>query len=296
MRNRRLLGAAALSTLVVAGLAGCMKVDMQMELQSDNTIDGTMIFGISSAAAEMMGEDAASLAEQMQSSVLPSGEEGDYQQEPYDDGEYVGTKVTFTDAPIDSFASEGTESDSLQIVRDGDEFVVTGAMDLADTSGTDLSAMPGLADSFDVKISITFPGKVSDHTGELNGNTVTWAPKYGERTEISARGSAVPGGGSDLPIALIAGIAAAALLLIGLVLFFVLRGRRKAEPAVAAGYPTEGYVGYAPAPEGFAPAAPVTPEGYAPPAPPVPPAPAAPPAPPAPPADDQQSPPPPPVA
>ena len=56
-----LLSAAALSTLVVVGLAGCMKVDMQMKLQSDNTIDGTMIFGISSAAAEMMGEDAASL-------------------------------------------------------------------------------------------------------------------------------------------------------------------------------------------------------------------------------------------
>src|SRR5665648_1063731 len=44
MRTRRLLGAAALTTFIAVGLTGCVKMDMQLDLQSDNTVDGTMVF------------------------------------------------------------------------------------------------------------------------------------------------------------------------------------------------------------------------------------------------------------
>src|SRR5665647_3205871 len=46
MRTRRLLGAAALTTFIAVGLTGCVKMDMQLDLQSDDTVDGTMIFAI----------------------------------------------------------------------------------------------------------------------------------------------------------------------------------------------------------------------------------------------------------
>ena len=275
MRTRRLLGAAALTASVAVGLTGCMKVDMQMDLKPDDTVDGTMIFAISRDVAEMMGQDPETLAEEMGSEMGPTPDEGEFDQETYDDGDFVGTKVTFTDAPIDSFTAE-EDSESITIVREGDEFVVEGVMDLSDTSGAegmgDLGA--GMADSMEVRIAISFPGKVTDHNGELDGNTVVWTPVYGERLEMSARGSAIEGGGgSDLPIALIAGGAAALLLIIGLVLFFVLRGRgKKGAPAPLS---PEGYA----MPTYAAPAQPAA--GYA--APPAPPAPAAaPPAPPAP--------------
>jgi len=307
MRTRRLLGAAALSTVVVVGLSGCMKIDMQLELNSDDTVDGTMIMAISKEMAEMMGQDPAALAEEMAGDLTPEeGDPGEYSQKPYDDGEYVGTEVTITGSSLEAMEGTTSETGELQIVRDGDEFVVSGEMDLSEEAmgggGEDLGF--DLSESFDVRIAITFPGKVSEHDGELSGNTVTWTPKFGEVTPVNARGSAVDGGGGgDLPIALIAGIAVAVLLLIGLVLFFVLRGRKKAAPAVATGYPTEGYAGYTPtaAPgETYAPAPPAQPTqaypqtGYAqpteaapytppqtPPAPPAPPTPPAPPAPPA---------------
>ena len=261
MRTRRLTRAAALTTLVVVGLSGCMKVDMDMQLQSDDTVDGTMIFAVSRDLAEMAGEDPESLAEQMGADALPMDEgEGEFTQKPYDDGDFIGTEVTFSDVPLSSFAEEGTE-ESLRFVREGDEFVVTGNMDMTDSGGMEgLGA--GMANSFDVQISVTFPGAVSEHNGELSGRTVTWKPVVGETNPINARGSAIDGGGDGLNIALIVGIGAAALLLIGLVLFFVLRGRKKPAAPAVAGYPTEGYAGYtAPAP-GYAPQAPTAPEGY----------------------------------
>lgn len=319
MRTRRLLGATALTAAVVVGLTGCMKIDMALTLNSDNTVDGTMIMAVSKDLASMMGQSPEDISESMAAEITPGpDEQGDFSHKPYDDGEFVGTEVTITGSALDSFTStDGEETGDIQIVRDGDEFVVTGVMDLTEGavgSGEDLG-MGALGDSFEGRVAITFPGKVTEHDGELSGTTVTWVPKFGESTPINARGSAVEGGG-ELPIALIAGIGAAVLLLIGLVLFFVLRGRKSAAPAVAAGYPTAGYAGYAPtgtpgetyAPagtpdQGYAPAPPAAAPpapGYVPPveatpysAPPAPSAPVEPPpappaaaAPPAPPADE----------
>jgi hypothetical protein len=304
MRTRRLLGAAAL-TLAAAGLTGCMKMDMQFDLQSDDTVDGTMIVAVSTELAELTGQSPEDLADQMTSEMVPLDEgEGEWSTEPYDDGEFVGSEITFEGAPLASMA-EGATDESLSIVRDGDEFVVSGEMDLTDTTGSAEDPMfAGMMDSFDIRIAVSFPGAVSEHNGELSGNTVTWVPVFGEVLEISARGSAIEGGGgSGLPWLLIGGIAVGLLVILGLVLFFVLRSRKSSTPAVAPGYPDPA-MGY--------PAQPVdpgqpawTPDTAAPPAPPVetyqppvPPAapPAAPPAPPAAPPAPPAAPPAPPAA
>src|SRR5450756_3192879 len=70
------------------------------------------------------------------------------------------------------------------VVRDGDEFVVSGTLDMTEAA-MGAESMPGLGDSFDIKIAMTFPGKVTEHNGELSGNTVTWTPVYGEVNELS---------------------------------------------------------------------------------------------------------------
>jgi hypothetical protein len=300
MRTRRLLGAAALTTLVAAGLSGCVKMDMQLDLQSDDTVDGSMVFAISSALAEMTGQDPDTLIDELQGDDLV--DQGSITRtEPYDDGEYIGSRIYFEGEALDNFSGAGG-TDELSIVREGDEFVVSGRMDLSDDSlgtggGDDMFA--GLMEGFDIQISITFPGKVSEHNGELSGTTVTWRPALGETNEMSARGSAIDGGGSGLPLPLLIGIGAAVLVALGLILFFVLRSRRSATaPAAApAGYAPEGYppAGAAPQATSYAPPAPAAPDaGYAPPAPPAPgyaapaappPAPAEPPAPPTPPTE-----------
>lgn len=236
------------------------------------------------------------IAEEMSGDTFDMEEGTVTSTEPYDDGEYVGQKITFEGETVDSFS--GTTDGELSIVREGDEFVVSGTMDLSEAAlGTEGAAgdemMSGLMEGFEIQISITFPGSVSEHNGELDGNTVTWTPKYGEANEISARGSAIEGGGgSGLPLALLIGIGVAVLVAVALIVFLVLRSRKSsaAQPATA------GYAPAAPAaPAAFAPDAA---QGYAPTAPTAPAPPAAAPAPPVdgPPAPPQQQTPPPPPA
>lgn len=290
MRTRQILGATALATLVAASLAGCVKMDMQLDLQSDDTVDGSMVFAVSTALADLTGQDPADIAEQMSGESFDMDEGTVTSTEPYDDGEYVGQTITFEGETLDSFS--GSTDGELSIVREGDEFVVSGTMDLSEaalgTEGAESDEMmSGLMEGFDIQISITFPGKVSEHNGELDGNTVTWSPTYGESTELSARGSAVEGGGgSSLPLPLLIGIGAAVLIAVALIVFLVLRSRKNsaAQPAAAVYAPAA----FTPdAAQGYAPTAPTA--AAAPPAPPAPPV-DAPPAPP-----QEQTPPPPPA-
>ena len=87
----------------------------------------------------------------------------------------------------------------MGITREGDEFVVTGELDLTDDSGSSDSIPSYLLDSFDIKVTIAFPGKVTESSGEINGNQTTWTAKYGEVTDISARGGATGSGGLTSP-------------------------------------------------------------------------------------------------
>ena len=250
MRTRRLLGAAALTTLVAASLAGCVKMDMALELQADDTVDGTMIVAVSSALAELSGQDPDTIAEQLAGDSIDLEQGTITSQEPYDDGEYIGSTMTFEGETLDSFA--GTSDGELGIVRDGDDFVVSGTLDLSEAAlgaGADADAtVATMMESIDIQISVTFPGEVSEHNGQLSGNTVTWTPNYGETLELSARGSAVEGGGgSDLPLGLLIGIGAAVLVAVGLIVFLVVRSRKSsAQPAAAtAAYGAPAQPGYA---------------------------------------------------
>lgn len=232
---RKHVKALALGGIVALVLSGCMKLDMNLELQSDDTIDGSMIIAVSRQLAELSGTDPAELAEQMRDEALSGDEmpEGS-EVEVYEDDEFVGSEVTFEGADLDTFA----EDDSLRITRDGDDFVVAGEMDLSDSGmeGLDLTS------SVDIRVAITFPGAVADHNGELDGRTVTWVAEPGEVTTFSARGAAEAGAlgalaGSMLWI-VVGGVAA--LVIIGLIVFLVVRSRRRtAAPAGATAYSTD---------------------------------------------------------
>src|SRR5665647_3781321 len=64
-----------------------------------------------------------------------------------------------------SYGSDWTfgagQDETMSVVRDGDEFVVSGTMDLSEAA-LGAESMPGLGDSFDIKIAMTFPGQVTD--------------------------------------------------------------------------------------------------------------------------------------
>jgi hypothetical protein len=304
----RIAAFAALALL----LTGCIKLNMNLGINDDNTISGTIQFGVDKQLLELSGQNAEDLLGS--DSPFPSNAPG-VTVKPFDDGEFAGQEFTFEAVPLEEFNSGGFagatglsgvsgvtgSSDALNIQRQGDTFVVTGALDLS--SGLSGATGPfggsGGANLFktaDIKLAFTFPGAVIDAPGgQIDGNTVTYTPTFGERLEINATGSAVDNGqaqdvtggdgGSNLLLYIIIGAAVVVLLV---VLFLVLRGRNKgsgAGPAEGTGQEAAVTAPQASAPPGDAPGAPpaATPASETPPGPSATPPPAPPPPPPAPP-------------
>ncbi len=300
--SRRVRTAARIGAFLALAvlLTGCIKLNMNLGINSDNTVSGSVQFGVQKELLDLTGQSVEDLLGT--AAPFPSDAPG-VTVKPFDDGEFAGQEFTFDSVPLDEFNSgslaggtgasgvTGASGDALHIAREGDTFVVTGVLDLS----TGLSGATGpfggtsgaqLFQSAQIKIAITFPGEVIQASGgQIDGNTVTYVPKFGERLEIDATGSAVDngeaadvtGGGSDSNLMLIL-IIAGAVVVVLIVLFLVLRSRRS--KGGDAGTPT-GFGESAPAATpGMAAPPPGAPTDAAPPpAPPMPPA--APPPPPA---------------
>jgi hypothetical protein len=222
----RLLGMAAFALL----LTGCFKVNMDVEVSPENTVSGTAIIAVDESLLELSGQSADQLFKDMDLSELPAGATTDRYQE---DG-FIGQQITFNDVPLPEFTGSNTLSgsgsgDELNIVRQGDEFLVTGAFDMSGPEFTGTEVPKQFIESFEFKITITFPGEVKSATGEIDGRTVTWEPKFGENTPVEAVASAIPSASSPLLMILL--IVAGALVL-GAVAFMLTH--RKA-PAPATG-------------------------------------------------------------
>jgi hypothetical protein len=233
-RLRRTASLTALVVLGVVALSGCFKLDMELELSSDNTADGSIILAVARDQAELFGgEDALreALAGEGGNVFGEDPTTGSVETREYEDDDWIGNEYVFTDVALEEFS--GAETGDLSITREGDTFVVEGALDLSQGTETDPSA-GALLESAETELSITFPGDVESSNGVEDGNTVTWEPKPGEITEISAVGGAESG----LPWTLIAAvIALLTLVVVGIVLLVVLRGRQSAAAPAAGPLP-----------------------------------------------------------
>jgi hypothetical protein len=235
-RVGRLLGSAAIALL----LAGCFKVDMNLDVAADNTVSGSAIIAVDDSLLELTGQDVDQLLEDMDLSDLPPGSTA----EPYQEDGFVGQEITFAEMPLDEFATNNALSGSgtgeeLSIVRRGDEFHVMGGFDMSGQEFTGTEIPPGIMDSFEFRISITFPGEVKSATGDIDGNTVTWEPTFGENTRVEAVASAIPSSSSPL---LMIVLIAVGVLAVGAVIFFLTHRRTPAtEPDLGfGGMPTAG--------------------------------------------------------
>jgi len=212
-------------------LSACLKLDMDLQVSENNTVNGSIIFGVDKQLIELTGGSIEDFLGT--DSPLPSDAEG-VATEPFEDDEFIGQRFVFDSVPLETLSS-GTP-DELRITREGDSFTVTGALDLSSglTGATGATGFPG-AEQFlqgaDLRVRITFPGPVTDTNGEVDGNTVTWVPVVGERLELRATASAIPSGGdSNLTMLLIiAAVIVALAVVIGIVV-----AQRRNRPAVAA--------------------------------------------------------------
>jgi hypothetical protein len=237
MKPRKVMTAVSVGTLAIA-LTGCMKLDMTLELNNDDTVDGTMIFAFDKSVAGFMGEEFDTMMDGMveDTTDMPEGATA----EPYEDDTYEGAEYTFTGSPLSEFNDE-----DMTITHEDGEWELTGTMDLTEEevgSQDDLGDFGDISEmaDFDVRIAVTFPGEVLETNGEVDGTTVTWRPTFGESAEMHARAGESGGGSGDgLPawLWIVIAVVVLAALLGGLFIFS--RGQ-KASSSVPATAPSEG--------------------------------------------------------
>lgn len=229
--------ATATTLLALVTLSGCFKLDMDMEVKSDETIDGAVIVAVDKDLAGMAGSESDD--SELTAEDVPEGATI----EEYDEGGFVGQKVTFEGISMDelntSFSEEGETGgpSGWSLTHEGGEYRFTGDMDLTDMAaeedGLDMSAFMAGAE---LRIAMTFPGEITESNGEVDGNTVVWEPKIGEANEMTA----VAEEGSGLSAGLVAAIAGAvALLLLVVAGAFLLLRRRRSAAADPAQHPVQ---------------------------------------------------------
>lgn len=193
---QRRLASVLVAVLGLFVLSGCIRADMELTVGPDDTVDGTMLMAISSEFTESLegilgdGVDPEDLLAESGGidEELLAGIDGDVQVEPYDEGEWVGEKVTFSNVTLEDFnqsleqdASPG-QGGSFSLTREGDTYVFDSTFELDGGEEQDLESAPAemrklferFAEEAEVRFSVTFPGEVVETNGEVDGTTVTW--------------------------------------------------------------------------------------------------------------------------
>jgi len=187
MKILRMCIIALLSTVM---LTGCVKLDLALEVNTDSTISGSMIFAVSDSLADL-GADASS-GLPAADSLVDSKADG-VTVTPYKKDGYTGSTYTFDRVPFSAFKSDGSTSNDIRVERTGNQIKLTGALDFSYGDSTDASdpfsnlLAQSISSSADLKISGKFPVKVLSSTGTISedGKTVTWIPKLGEKLDLA---------------------------------------------------------------------------------------------------------------
>lgn len=232
--SRRLLPRLLAVGVLVLALAGCVRVQADLRLGPDNTVDGEIVVAVAiSDDTEEARAEALTRVGDIESALLGSLRDATgVSTREYDEDGYFGSRITLSHVALDAFS--GQRPESFRFTREDDEYVFTGVLDFTAQSIPDDD---GDGDESNLTVAITFPGEVSEHNGELAGQTVSWSTTTDERVEMQARGAASAPGAPVLVIVL---VVAGLLVLVAAAVFgvwLVLRSRRGAALAPAAAAP-----------------------------------------------------------
>ncbi|MFG3713947.1 LppM family (lipo)protein [Micromonospora sp. NPDC047730] len=218
-----------------------MQLNLGLTVNADDTVDGQLLLTAQKSVLTSGNRTVEAGFAELRKNIpaLPPGEET-----RYEDAKLFGSQITYRNTPLRDFNSE-----SVRLVREDDLYRFTLPLDPKKYGGKVAEQNPQNQQAFmrlmSFEISVTFPGRVLDTNGTVNGRSVSWKVGSNQEkpTELRAvaeappRPSASPAAGDDgggFPWLLVAGAAALLLLVaVGVVLLL----RRSRRPAPAAGGP-----------------------------------------------------------
>ncbi|WLS44235.1 DUF3153 domain-containing protein [Micromonospora profundi] len=230
----------AVCLLLLAALSSCMELNMGLTVNADDTVDGQLLLTARKSVLTSRNKNVPAAFAELRQNIpaLPPGEEA-----TYEDSQLFGTQISYHRAPLAGFDSE-----SVKLVRDGDFYRFTLPLDPKRYGGKIAQQNPQQQQAFlklmSFEISVTFPGRVIDTNGTVNGRSVTWKVDSNKDKPAELRAVAeAPPRPSGSPVAavdsggfpwLLVGGGVLLVLLLAAVGVLLLRRRRPTAPAAAA--------------------------------------------------------------
>jgi hypothetical protein len=211
MMNR--VRAALVGLVCLVALTGCVKLDADIKVNSNETVSGTMQLGVDKQLLESSGQSPDKVRGQIEDQIKQTTTDG-VTCKAFDDDRYVGSNCTFEDVPFEKMST--SSGDGVGFRKEGDKIKVT-------VKPGDLGNLPTGSQS-SVNFKITMPGKILEHDGgaKVDGRTATYDSLDG-LGNVSLTSEA----GSSFPLwAIILIVVLLLLLAAGVVVFFVLRSRK----------------------------------------------------------------------
>jgi hypothetical protein len=166
-------------------LSGCLRFTSDLTVSENDTVSGQYVVAVPTGTGDSLGMSDRDVAEELWGDTDLGDRLGDASIDGYREGEWSGIVVRFSDQPLAAFAPG---DDHWGITRSGDEYVVSGVV----SGGTVDSVEPQEGEvAPDVKVTLTFPGPVTQANGTITGRTVTWVITE-ENTALTARAATQP--------------------------------------------------------------------------------------------------------
>jgi phosphatidylinositol mannoside-binding LppM-like protein len=170
-RASRVVGLVVLFGVLVCSLSGCLRVHAALAVSPDDKVSGELIV----ATVRLNDQDNGPAL------TIPPELNDQVKSEKYDQDDYVGQRVTFTNLRFVDLAQlvetiSELKQYRLSLRRAGDLVLLAGSIDLTQVP----------ADRADVQIKVAFPGSVTRTNGDEDNGTVSWSPKPTSVTEFDA--------------------------------------------------------------------------------------------------------------
>ncbi len=166
-------------------LSGCVRLGIDLQVNKNKTVSGTMVFALADSLAALGGSDTSLT----QGGLIDSKTPG-VTTLPYSKDGFTGQEYVLKDVPISAFKPMGQDN-SFSISETPTRITVSGYLDLSSTSGGDATSSllaSSILSTADIHVTIKFPYDVISSTGVISSDhrTVTWRPKIGDKTKLEA--------------------------------------------------------------------------------------------------------------
>ena len=206
-------------------LSGCMKFNASYDIKDEEHVNANLTIAVSKSMAEMSGQNTGGELKECEQLMSASGITDKAAAKKYEDDEYIGCTIVGED----NAKNIGTRDSGVAITFTDDEVRFRMGQEIfsPETSGQEIT--PEMLSDF--KVSVTFPGTVTQHSGSstVDGNTVTWTSAKelmsSEITATSERSSSALAWWMWLIIGVLA------LAVIGAVIAVIVRHRAKGSRA-----------------------------------------------------------------